>query len=54
MLQVQHDLREHQAIHNDHFGLHFRYLGNVAYLMASLNTPRKTLAILEGAILRCA
>lgn len=32
-------------------GLHFRHLGNVAYLMTSLNTPRTTIQALERAIL---
>jgi dethiobiotin synthetase/adenosylmethionine--8-amino-7-oxononanoate aminotransferase len=32
-------------------GLHFRPLGNVAYLMTSLNTPRTTIQALQHAIL---
>lgn len=32
-------------------GLHFRPLGNVAYLMTSLNTSRTTIRLLQQAIL---
>ena len=36
---------------NLQFGIHFRALGDVAYLMCSLNTPSRVLRTLEHAIL---
>jgi dethiobiotin synthetase/adenosylmethionine--8-amino-7-oxononanoate aminotransferase len=30
------------------FGIHYRTLGNVAYFMTSLNTPRKTIEEVEN------
>ncbi len=36
---------------NSQFGIHFRTLGDVAYLMCSLNTPSRVLRTLENAIL---
>lgn len=36
---------------NNPMGLHFRPLGNVAYLMTSLDTPRSTIQTLQRAIL---
>lgn len=44
----------HARIHNGGsapFGVHYRTLGNVAYLMSSLNTSSDTLRALEAALL---
>ncbi|KAH9955811.1 onanonoxo-7-onima-8-eninoihtemlysoneda [Lactifluus volemus] len=34
-----------------HFSIHFRTLGDVAYLMTSLNTPRATISAIENRVL---
>jgi dethiobiotin synthetase/adenosylmethionine--8-amino-7-oxononanoate aminotransferase len=34
------------------FGVHYRTLGNVAYFMSSLNTPRATIEALEDRLWR--
>ncbi|KAL4066826.1 pyridoxal phosphate-dependent transferase [Scleroderma citrinum] len=38
------------APEGDMFGIHFRTLGNVAYFMTSLNTPRKNVEVVENRI----
>jgi len=48
---VRTQLEESQSSEEFPLGLHFRPLGNVAYLMSSLNTPGRVLRLLEGAVI---
>ncbi|KAF9511685.1 hypothetical protein BS47DRAFT_1383341 [Hydnum rufescens UP504] len=48
---VRTQLEESQPSEEFPLGLHFRPLGNVAYLMSSLNTPGRVLRLLEGAVI---